>query len=659
MSWLRQDFPHTRNTDSDLTQIIQMYYALRDLPRQWEEYKQNLNLDWENYQKQLNAEWDKYQSDLNAAWSKYQSDLNAAWNSFKQELTGDFTDLKNYVDNYFKNLDVQEEINNKLDDMIKSGELQEIVNQIFSTLEDKIAVLSARMDTFTHLGEGSTTGDAELTDIRVSYNGQTYASAGEAVRTSFDYISEAIRYIPTFTDATYIDYTNGAMKTGGLGNYSSSPFFAMIPGEVIRLARYKVYNVTDLCGMAFYDKSKNYISGVQYEAPFYPLTLTAPDNTAFVRFSVETQYKAQARIYFGFSNVAKYFADKQTMTNIPITAVDVVDGHIDYRNGSYQTGGVAGMYKATGFIRTAGHFKHILTNYKEYNVSDNAGMAFYDINKNFIQGIQYVIPFNVLEVEAPSRTAYVRITIDSTIINKATFNWMLDRYRSDIAISENIIDPKPEDNYPSYQLFPMLSEFMNIICIGDSLTRGHYVQNVVMTGVADYNYPDCLKKLTGCAVENYGINGATPSSWYTYYENVTISGFQLALICLGTNGHLEDNADIEAYKNIITKIRMDSKDCKIICLSLPYMDVNWIPPVNAKIKQIASDMGVAYVDIYTNSLAKNVIYRTDNVHHTTLGYTMLASTIFNECNKYIYEHQSEYNMILEPQTLPAIIHPNT
>ena len=38
-----------------------------------------------------------------------------------------FIELKSYVDNYFDNLDVQEEINNKLDDMAEAGTLQEII----------------------------------------------------------------------------------------------------------------------------------------------------------------------------------------------------------------------------------------------------------------------------------------------------------------------------------------------------------------------------------------------------------------------------------------------------------------------------------------------------------------------------------------------------
>lgn len=42
-------------------------------------------------------------------------------------LTNAFNNLHDYVENYFANLDVQEEIDNKLDDMVEQGTLQEIV----------------------------------------------------------------------------------------------------------------------------------------------------------------------------------------------------------------------------------------------------------------------------------------------------------------------------------------------------------------------------------------------------------------------------------------------------------------------------------------------------------------------------------------------------
>lgn len=44
------------------------------------------------------------------------------------ELQNLYVQLKDYVDNYFTNLDVQNEINNKLDNMVESGQLQEIIS---------------------------------------------------------------------------------------------------------------------------------------------------------------------------------------------------------------------------------------------------------------------------------------------------------------------------------------------------------------------------------------------------------------------------------------------------------------------------------------------------------------------------------------------------
>ena len=45
------------------------------------------------------------------------------------ELQQLYEELESYVKNYFDNLDVQEEINNKLDDMAESGELTDIIAQ--------------------------------------------------------------------------------------------------------------------------------------------------------------------------------------------------------------------------------------------------------------------------------------------------------------------------------------------------------------------------------------------------------------------------------------------------------------------------------------------------------------------------------------------------
>ena len=49
-----------------------------------------------------------------------------------EALQAQFIELKGYVDNYFANLDVQEEINNKLDEMAEGGQLAGIIAQFLA-----------------------------------------------------------------------------------------------------------------------------------------------------------------------------------------------------------------------------------------------------------------------------------------------------------------------------------------------------------------------------------------------------------------------------------------------------------------------------------------------------------------------------------------------
>lgn len=56
------------------------------------------------------------------------------------------TELQEYVSSYFDNLDVQEEIDNKLDEMASDGTLAEIINeQVFDTLNDRIDELQTQI----------------------------------------------------------------------------------------------------------------------------------------------------------------------------------------------------------------------------------------------------------------------------------------------------------------------------------------------------------------------------------------------------------------------------------------------------------------------------------------------------------------------------------
>lgn len=60
-----------------------------------------------------------------------------------KELQELYVELKNYVDNYFENLDIQSEVNKKLDDMAEDGTLENIINQeIFGEINNNISKLN-------------------------------------------------------------------------------------------------------------------------------------------------------------------------------------------------------------------------------------------------------------------------------------------------------------------------------------------------------------------------------------------------------------------------------------------------------------------------------------------------------------------------------------
>lgn len=109
---------------------------------------------------------------------------------------------KNYAmpypeqDDYFNVEDFQDMMVS-VDDLMKklsdsgaqiSSDAEHLYNQTKAQMDN----IQKRMNAFTALKEGSTTGDAELTDIRVAYDGKKYGNAGEAVREQASDIHKAL-----------------------------------------------------------------------------------------------------------------------------------------------------------------------------------------------------------------------------------------------------------------------------------------------------------------------------------------------------------------------------------------------------------------------------------------------------------------------------------
>lgn len=83
-------------------------------------------------------------------------------------------------------------------------------------------VLSARIDNIVALTPGSTTGDAELQDIRVGANGVTYDTAGDAVRDQIDALQDELATIGYSTELTPVKVDNLNFVENGTAFQTSS-----------------------------------------------------------------------------------------------------------------------------------------------------------------------------------------------------------------------------------------------------------------------------------------------------------------------------------------------------------------------------------------------------------------------------------------------------
>lgn len=72
--------------------------------------------------------------------------------------------------------------------------------------DDQIAVERERINSFVALGEGSTTGDAELADARIDKDGKTHENVGEHIRSVTGQLAEQK------VDKTYIVSVFGELK---------------------------------------------------------------------------------------------------------------------------------------------------------------------------------------------------------------------------------------------------------------------------------------------------------------------------------------------------------------------------------------------------------------------------------------------------------------
>ena len=479
--------------------------------------------------------------------------------TFTTWATNKVLELEEYMNNYFNNLDVQQEINTKLDAMAEDGTLTNIMKPYIDTItagfDERITeaqntadLANDRITEIANLPEGSTTGDAELADIRVGANGVTYASAGDAVRgQALEAFNDSRVSQGVINDMSYINnliddtkwIANGLLDAVN-GRVVSNVNFSYQYIPIIKAGTYITFRNTSFgtsrLKLPAYDSSMNFVKTldcgeVGSDELYVSFTLddTELQHISYVGVSLRSGYHAAIvegtlADYLKYENdqngrIANYAeksfgASKATVTEsiLPDKIVALNGNYFDYDNASWSDGIVI----ATSGAVTAS------ANY-EYALCPVVGPGFYvRASQSAVFGTN---AYNVALYDSDKRYAGY---IEATAVESSDFLFGFTLTEEDLNKYAYILMQRAKAQVRNVPLYfdktedflqpdkPLASNYgfttdklyqKRLICDGDSIAKGYsdrpnyegswfgrFCRNYLMTG------------------ENYAVNGGVITS---------------------------------------------------------------------------------------------------------------------------------------------------
>lgn len=194
---------------------------------------------------------------------------------------------------------------------IGNGTAVEPTPTVYQQLLNAWGVERARIDSFIALPDGSTKADAELTDVRVGFAGNTHANAGDAVR---DQIHHIVKNFDEFCSGEsmnvfwrYAKNTNrGKVYKNDTGEiistlsvYSHTELVPVIPGQTVTIYAPEGNGKCITMLGAYFNSEKNLIKGMGIHPNYTsgePTEITVPENVYYIGVNYHVDHYRETAI---------------------------------------------------------------------------------------------------------------------------------------------------------------------------------------------------------------------------------------------------------------------------------------------------------------------------------------------------------------------------
>ncbi len=570
-----------------------------------------------------------------------------------------YEELQGYVNDYFSSLDVQEEINNKLNQMASDGTLLSIISPTISSetakwLSNNITTTSPVIDkTLTISGAGAdakVVGDLGLISSDENINDASF-DLNNCVPNRIYLISSTTLHSP---EGTY-----GGVVWSITRKKDQTSLVVQFYCDVLNnlYTRFKPWN-------SEWGAWKHY--GEDYELYDF---LSQNENVTDATFDLNNC--VPNRIYLissttvnspenTYGGVVWSFTRSKNQPNV------IVQFYCDTYNNLYS------RFKT--YDDSWGAWKQYGKENEKYDfMSANTNITDSTFNLNTCMPNRIYI-ISTTTVNSPENTyggilwSFAKSNVETDIIVQFyydTYDILYSRYK----VYQGEWTKWVQYGKKSVNEYYDLSLFLRVGVVGDSYASGEVWYNNINYGDKyDISWLQQLARKYGITGVNFSAGGLTTRSWLTSVKGLSLMQSSevcnLLLLCLGINdyyslgeSYLGSPTDMDTgadtfygnYGKIINSITQKSKRSRMIIFTLANTDnLPLIEKFNAAIKNIGAHFSIPVGDLNTNYYINSNAYKQmSDGHPTVVNYNGLSTAYSEIISNVMSNNQSYFNTIYQ------------